>query len=76
MKIKTSITLSKDIIEKIDSLAESYGNRSVLIEKAVRDLIANQEKLQRDSRDLEILNQQADTLNAEAIDALSYQVDI
>ncbi len=76
MKVKTSITLSKDIIEKIDSLTESYGNRSALIEKAVRDLIAAREKLDRDQSDLEIINKQADTLNSEAIDVLSYQVDL
>lgn len=76
MKVKTSITLSKEIIEKMDSLAKSYGNRSALIEKAVRDLIAAQEKLDRDHSDLEIINKQAAALNSEAIDVLSYQVDL
>ncbi len=76
MKIKTSITLPKDLVEKMDSLAGTHGNRSALIEKALRDLIAAQEKLHRDSSDLEIINQQADTLNAEAIDVLSYQVEL
>jgi len=76
MKVRTSITLSKDLIEKIDSLAGSYGNRSALIENAVRDLIAAREKLDRDQSDLEIINKQADTLNSEAMDVLSYQVDL
>jgi len=76
MKVRTSITLSKDLVEKIDSLSESYGNRSALIEKAVRDLIAAREKLDRDQSDLEIINKQADTLNSEAVDVLSYQVDL
>jgi metal-responsive CopG/Arc/MetJ family transcriptional regulator len=76
MKVKTSITLSKEIIEKMDSLAKSYGNRSALIEKAVRDLIAVQKKLDRDHSDLEIINKQAAALNSEAIDVLSYQVDL
>ncbi len=76
MKVKTSITLSKDLVEKIDSLAQAYGNRSALIEKAVRDFITAQEKIDRDYNDLEIINQQADTLNSEAIDVLSYQVDL
>lgn len=76
MKVKTSITLSKDIVEKIDSLSKSYGNRSALIEKAVRDFIASQEKLDRDQTDLKLINRQADTLNSEAADVLSYQVDL
>ena len=75
MKVKTSITLSKDIVEKIDSLSKSYGNRSALIEKAVRDFIAAREKLDRDQTDLKLINRQADTLNSEAADVLSYQVD-
>ncbi len=76
MKVRTSITLSKELVEKIDFLANSYGNRSALIEKALRDFIADQEKLDRDYNDLEIINQQADTLNSEAKDVLSYQVDL
>ncbi len=76
IKVRTSITLSKDLVEKIDSLAASYGNRSALIEKAVRDLIAAREKLDRDQNDLEIINKQTDTLNSEAMDVLSYQVDL
>lgn len=76
MKVKTSITLSKDLVEKIDSLSKTHGNRSAFIEKAVRELIATREKLHRDSRDLEILNEQADALNAEATDVLTYQVDL
>ncbi|MFP4392104.1 MAG: ribbon-helix-helix domain-containing protein [Desulfohalobiaceae bacterium] len=76
MKVKTSITLSKDLVEKMDSLAGTYGNRSALIEKALRNLIAAQEKLHRDSSDLQIINQQAEALNSEAKDVLSYQVDL
>ncbi len=76
MKVKTSITLSRDLVQKMDELSGFYGNRSALIEKAVRDLIAAEEKRRRDARDLEILNQNAESLNSEAADVLSYQVEI
>ena len=76
MKVKTSITLSEDLIRKIDALSGKFGNRSTLIEKAVRDLLAAEAKKERDRQDLEILNQQADALNAEAEDVLKFQVDL
>lgn len=76
MKIKTSITLSKEIVQKIDQLSSFYGNRSALIEKAVSNLIKAEEKRQNDLKDLEILNQNAEILNDEADDVLSYQVEL
>ncbi len=76
MKVKTSITLPEDLVLQIDGLAGQYGNRSALIERAVRDLLAAQSKRQREARDLEILNRHADALNEEAEDVLAYQVDV
>ena len=75
MKVKTSITLSASLIQEIDALSSKYGNRSALIEKAVRVLIAAEAKRERDLNDLRILNNRADVLNAEAEDALGFQVD-
>ena len=76
MKRKTSITLSEEIIREIDKLCSQYGNRSLLIEQAIRDFLAAEAKRKRDIQDIEILNQRADALNKEAKDVLSYQVDI
>ena len=76
MKIKTSITLSEEIIREIDELSSQYGNRSVLIEQAIRDFLAAEANRRRDLQDIEILNQRADVLNKEAEDVLSYQVDV
>lgn len=76
MKIKTSITLSEEIIREIDELSSQYGNRSALIEQAIRDFLAAEAKRRRDLQDIEILNRRADALNKEGEDVLSYQVDI
>ena len=75
MKVKISITLSASLIQEIDALSSKYGNRSALIEKAVRNLIAAEAKRERDLSDLRILNNRADVLNAEAEDVLGFQVD-
>lgn len=76
MKIKTSITLSEELISEIDELSSQYGNRSLLIERAIRDFLAAEAKRKRDLQDIEILNRRADALNKEAEDVLSYQVDV
>jgi metal-responsive CopG/Arc/MetJ family transcriptional regulator len=76
MKVKTSITLSAELIHQIDALASQYGTRSALIEQAVREFLAAQAKRTREAQDLEILNRRAEALNAEAEDVLSYQVEL
>ena len=75
MKIKTSITLSQDLIEAVDRLAGRGMNRSAVIEQAVRYFVAGRAQRMRNARDLEILDKHAVRLNREASDVLSYQVD-
>ena len=76
VKIKTSVTLWEELIHQIDALSSQYGTRSALIEQAVRAFLTAQVKRMRDAQDLEILNRRAETLNVEAEDVLSYQVDL
>ena len=70
MKVKTSITLSAELIRQIDALASQYGTRLALIEQAVREFLAAQAKRTRETQDLEILNRRAEAINAEAEDVL------
>ncbi len=74
MKIKTSITLSEDLLETVDRLALDYKNRSEFIEFALRKMIAQMNREQQDERDVAIINQHLEELNAEAEDVLEYQV--
>ena len=76
MKIKTSITLSEDILEAIDRIIVKPKNRSAFIENALRDYLEKRAKKLRDDKDLEILNKNSDRLNREAEDVLSYQVEL
>jgi metal-responsive CopG/Arc/MetJ family transcriptional regulator len=77
MKVKTSITLSEDLLRAIDECAREYKtNRSKFIEEAVRIFIRQLIRRQQDARDLEIINHRADYLNQEAMDVLAYQVDL
>ena len=76
MKVKTSITLSEDLLKTINEYSAEYKNRSEFIEDAVRAFIVQLIRRQQDARDLEIINQRADHLNKEAADVLTYQVDL
>ena len=76
MKVKTSITLSEDLLKAIDEYATEYNTRSEFIEEAVRVFIRQLIRKQQDAKDLEIINHRADYLNEEAKDVLTYQVDL
>jgi metal-responsive CopG/Arc/MetJ family transcriptional regulator len=74
MKVKTSITLSEDLLKAIDERATRHKNRSDFIETAVRAFIAQTIRDEQNTRDLEIINRRADHLNKEAEDVLAYQI--
>ncbi len=71
MRVKTSITLPADLVDRID---RADSNRSALIERAIRAYLARLERARREKKDTEIINANADRLNAEARDVLEYQV--
>ena len=74
MKVKTSVTLTADLLEAIDQQAGPRRNRSDFIEKAVRAYISQAVRDAQNAKDLEIINRRAQRLNEEAADVLSYQV--
>ncbi|MBI2504985.1 MAG: ribbon-helix-helix domain-containing protein [Candidatus Latescibacteria bacterium] len=74
MRVKTSVTLSEELVQEIDKLSQRYGNRSALVEQAVRSFLAAERQQVRDAQDLEILNRRAAKLNKEAQEVLNYQV--
>ena len=73
MKEKTSITLSKDLLVKIDRLAGSKQSRSAFIERVLRRYLRGRSRAAAHARDLARINRAADRLNAEAADVLEYQ---
>jgi metal-responsive CopG/Arc/MetJ family transcriptional regulator len=74
MKVKTSIALSREVLETIDRRSGPGKSRSQFVEEAVRSYVAQLARNEADSRDLEILNRRAEHLNREAGDVLDYQV--
>jgi hypothetical protein len=60
-----------ELLARIDGVAK---NRSAFIEKASSVYLDSLERARRDAHDLAIINANADRLNAEAVDALEYQL--
>ena len=73
MKQKTSITLSKELLARVDRLAGSKQSRSEFIERVLRKYFKDRRQASIHARDLKLLNQAADRLNREADDVLEYQ---
>ncbi len=76
MKVKTSITLSEDLLKAIDQRIGERKNRSDFIETAVWNFITQTIRDEKNRRDLETINRCADRLNEEAEDVLAYQVSL
>jgi metal-responsive CopG/Arc/MetJ family transcriptional regulator len=75
MKIKTSITLSKELLQAIDARVEpQQRSRSNLIEEAVRAFLAGADRAALQAREAALLRKHAAALNAEMADVLEYQV--
>ena len=74
MKVKTSITLSEDVLEAIDQHSKHYKSRSDFIEVALWAFVTQMIRNEQNARDIQIINQRADYLNEEAADVLAYQV--
>jgi metal-responsive CopG/Arc/MetJ family transcriptional regulator len=77
MKVKTSITRSKELLQAIDQRARQFKkNRSDFIEAAVWAFIGQLIRDEQNAKDLEIINRRADFLNQEAVDVLAYQIPL
>ena len=76
MKVKTSITVEKDLLEAVDEMAGTNKNRSEVIEAAIQAYIVERTMNAGNARDLDLINESADILNQEALDVLDYQVTL
>ena len=75
MKMKTSITLEREVVTAVEEAAREGESRSQVIERLLRQSFAARERSAIDKRDRNIINAHADELNEEAVDVLGYQVE-
>ena len=76
MRVKTSVTIDERVLKAIDKVATPRRSRSRVIEDAAREFLARRSRAARETRDLQILNANADELNEEVDDVLAYQADL
>ncbi|HMP71992.1 MAG TPA: ribbon-helix-helix domain-containing protein [Kiritimatiellia bacterium] len=74
MKIKTSITLSDELLKNIDRNLGKFKNRSNFIENAVKNYLSQLSRSESDRRDREIIDRKAVAMNKEAEAVLDFQV--
>ena len=75
MKLKTSVTLDREVVVGVEAIARSGESRSQVIERLLRQGLAARRRSALDERDRSIIDAHADELNDEALDVLAYQVE-
>lgn len=72
MKVKTSVTLSEELLKAIE-IETDVANRSILIEKATWEYLKSRQRAARDKKEIAKINAISAELNEEALDAIDYQ---
>ena len=70
-KMKTSLTLSREVVRGIDRMAGKKRSRSAVVDDVLRGYLSYRERA--NARDADKINRFADELNAEMQDVLAYQ---
>ena len=74
MKVKTSVTLSEELLKAIKAHARAEAaNRSALIEQAMWEYLSSHHRADRDGNDMARINAESAELNKEALDTIDYQ---
>ena len=71
-RVETVVSLPKDLLEQANQM-DKNEQISDVIETALREFVTRKARAERDRRELEIINANADKLNEEALDVLEYQ---
>ncbi len=69
---RTTVTLPEDLLQDVNEMSKEYQSRSHFIETVLRTFVAQRKREERDARDLAIINENADRLNAETADLLAF----
>ena len=79
-KVKTTVTLSKDLLSEVDRFAKDFRNRSEFVEVALRDLVERKKRQQKPKltreEEIAILNRIAIEQREEILENLEIQADL
>jgi metal-responsive CopG/Arc/MetJ family transcriptional regulator len=76
MKVKTSVTLSEELLKRVDRAGVRGESRSSTIERLVAESLDAQGRRAANEQERSRLDQHAEELNAEVEDVLGYQADL
>ncbi len=76
MKVKTSVSLSAELIAVTDETCTSSGGRSAFLEDAAWDVIRRREREDAAARDREILRRNAETWNEAVEEFIELEADV
>jgi metal-responsive CopG/Arc/MetJ family transcriptional regulator len=72
-KMKTSLTLSREVVRGIDRVAGKKRSRSAVVDDVLRGYLSYRQRAAANVRDAEKINRFAEELSAEMQDVLAYQ---
>ncbi len=73
--MKTSVTLSEELVKAVDQITREGESRSAVIERLLQESFTQRARQTKEKKDLAIINKHAEQLNEEAEDVLKYQVE-
>jgi guanylate kinase len=78
MKIETTIYLEPELVGQLHRrlATNGHGSLSELIERLLRSFLAKEEQPTKDLQDLQLINDNAEQLNREAQEVLTYQIEL
>lgn len=78
MKTETTISLEPELLQALKRILGANGHSSLseLIEDVLRRFLASEKRETYDPHELELINHNADRLNQEAEDVLTYQMEL
>ena len=78
-KVKTTVTIPKDLLSEVDIFAKEFRSRSEFVETSLRDLVERKRRQQKTKltreEEIELMNRYADEHREELLETLSYQID-
>lgn len=73
-RIKTVVSLPKDLFEKANQISKD-AEISDVIEIALRDYVAKENRKELNRHDIEIINKNADLINKQVEETLEFQAE-
>ncbi|HSK70579.1 MAG TPA: type II toxin-antitoxin system CcdA family antitoxin [Pyrinomonadaceae bacterium] len=73
-RIETTVSLPRDLLEKANRMNKDIEISDV-IETALRDYLAKENRKELNKRDIEIINENADLINRQVKETLEFQAE-